>query len=129
MNGRKIRTVEAIAGALLLAVAWASGGAAEPQRLDCVLTDAEGRPGSENRPLVVLFDESAKTLTAKEGTKEGDHSYSFGKISISNVAISGLGDDISIGIDRSSLGIVWQQYEAGKVRTEYGHCRRGSAPK
>ncbi len=92
---------------------------AEPQQLDCVLTDTEAHPASERRPVVVVFDKDAKTLTAKDG----DYSYAFSKVSISNVAISGLVDNVSIGIDRSSLGIVWQQYGTDKVATEYGRCR------
>ena len=95
-----------------------------PQQLDCVLTDTEAKPGSESRPIVIVFDEDAKTLTAKEG----DHSYSFSKISISQVSINGLDDNVSLGIDRSALGIVWQQYETDQVRTEYGKCHPVRAP-
>lgn len=40
----------------------------------------------------------------------------------SYIAISGQTDDVCLGIDRSSLGILWQQYEANKVNTDYGHC-------
>jgi len=63
-------------------------------------------------------------LTAEEGSRV----YSFMKVSISNVAINGQAEGVSLGIDRSSLGIVWQQYEADKVRTEYGHCHPIRAP-
>ena len=104
--------------ALLTASAWIADASAEPQKFNCVLTDKETQPGSENRPIVVVFDEDAKTLIAKDG----DHSYSFSKISISNVSLNGMDDSISFGIDRSSLGIVWQQYGADKVTTEFGHC-------
>jgi hypothetical protein len=90
------------------------------RQLDCVLTDTEAKPGSESRPIVIVFDEDAKTLTAKEG----DHIYS----SISQVSINGLDDNVSLGIDRSALGIVWQQYEMDQVRTEYGKCHPVRAP-
>jgi hypothetical protein len=82
------------------------------------LTDTEGKPGSENRPIVVVFDVDAKTVTAKDGA----NSYSFSKVSISNVSVDGAADSISLGIDRSSFGIVWQQYGADKVSTEFGQC-------
>jgi len=109
---------------LLTASVWTADASTGPQQLDCVLTDTEARPGSENRPIVVVFDEDTKTLTAKDG----DHSYNFSKVSISNVSINGQADSISLGIDRSSLGIVWQEYGADKVRTEYGRCHLASAP-
>ena len=113
-----------ICSALLAASAWTADTSAKPQQLDCVLTDTEAHPGSEHRPIVVVFDEDAKTLTAKDG----DHSYSFSKISISNVSINGIDDSISFGIDRSSLGMVWQQYGAAKVTTEFGYCRPSGDP-
>lgn len=116
--------VALLAGASMIGSAWAGGAIAAPRQLDCVLTDTEAQPGSESRPVAVTFDDENKTLTAEEG---GRH-YVFGKVMISSVTINGRTDNVSLGIDRSSLGIVWQQYEAGKVRTEYGHCRPARAP-
>ena len=113
-----------VASALTIAFAWSVGASATPQQLDCVLTDTEAKPGSESRPIVIVFDEDAKALTAKEG----DHSYSFSKVSISSVSINGLDDSVILGIDRSSMGIVWQQYETDQVRTEYGKCHPVRAP-
>ncbi|MDR3421436.1 MAG: hypothetical protein P4L80_09390 [Xanthobacteraceae bacterium] len=110
---------------LLTASAWIVEASAAPQQLNCILTDTEAQPGSENRPIIVVFDEDAKTLTAKDG----DHTYSFSNISISNVSINGLDDTVSLGIDRSSFGIVWQQYGADKLTTEFGHCPPAPAPK
>ena len=106
---------------VLIAAAWtmaANAALAAPQQLDCVLTDTKAKPGSEHRPVAVIFDEDAKTLTAKAG----DRGHSFTKVTVTYVAISGQGDNVSIGVDRSALGIVWQQYAAGKVTTEFGHC-------
>jgi len=113
------RTAKVIVTASLISAAWSSGAAAAPLQLDCVLTDTPARPGSENRPVTVVYDEDDKTLTAEAAGRR----YSFGKVTITYIAIGGQADDISLGIDRSSLGIVWQQYEADKVNTEYGHCR------
>jgi hypothetical protein len=110
--------------ALTTISAWSGEAAAAPQQLDCVLTDTEAHPQSENRPIVVVFDQDKRTLTAQEGGR----AYSFMKVSISNVSMNGQAGSVSLGIDRSSLGIVWQQYEADKVHTEYGHCRAVRAP-
>ena len=104
---------------IVLAIALGTDASATPQRLDCVLTDTETKPKSENRPVVVVFDEDKRTLAAEET----DHMYSFVKVSISNVSINGQADGISLGIDRSSLGIVWQQYDTDKAHIEFGHCR------
>jgi hypothetical protein len=96
---------------------------AAEQRLDCVLTDTAEQLASENRAVSVEFDENTKTLNAQDGSQ----SYSFNNVSISNIAISGDVDKVSIGIDRSSWGIVWQQYGANKVVTEFGLCQRMKA--
>jgi hypothetical protein len=124
MGVRRRSTTVIVAAALTMACAWSTGAAAAPQKLDCVLTDT--KPGSESRAVAVVFDEDRKTLSAEEGGR----SYSFSKVTITYISISGHADGVSIGIDRSSLGIVWQQYGADKVRTEYGHCKRAgdSAP-
>lgn len=108
-----------IAYVSLISIAWSGSAAGAPQQLDCLLTDTPSRPGSENRPVTVFFDENNKTLSAEVAGR----SYSFSEVTITYIAISGHADDISVGIDRSSLGIVWQQYEAGRANTEYGHCR------
>ena len=100
------------------------GASASPQRLDCVLTDTDVQPQSEKRSIVVVFDEGNKTLTATDG----DHTYSLQRVSISNVSIAGQADDVSVGVDRSSLGIVWQRYDAEQVRNEFGYCRAANSP-
>lgn len=113
-----------IVSVLLAASAWIADARAAPQQLDCVLTDTEAHPGSESRPVVVVFDEDKKTLTAEAG----DRHYNFTKATITYISISGQADDVSLGIDRSSLGIVWQHYGADKVVTEFGHCRQRGRP-
>jgi hypothetical protein len=94
------------------------------QQFDCVLTDTGTQPGSKSRALAIVFDETAKTLSAQDGRQN----FSFTSVSISNVAVNGTTDNISIGIDRSSLGIVWQKYDSTNVVTEYGKCRRSGHP-
>ena len=124
--GLRMRNIRAamIGGALGMVLVWTAAASAAPQQFDCVLTDTDGKPGSENRPIVVLFDVDAKTVTAKDGA----NSYSFSKVSISNVSIDGAADSVSLGIDRSSFGIVWQQYGTDKVSTEYGQCHSAQSP-
>ena len=107
--------------AMVVLLVWNAAAFAAAQQLNCVLTDTQQKPGSEKRAIVVTFDESAKTLTAKDG----DNTYTFTKVSMSAVAMSGAADTIGIGIDRSALGIVWQQYSADTPNTphnEYGRC-------
>ena len=104
---------------VLLAVAFASAVSAAQERFDCVLTDTEAKPNSENRPVVVIFDERKRTLTAEES---GSQMLSFRSISSSNVSVNGQADSVSLSIDRSSFGIVWQRFGGDQVRTEYGRC-------
>ena len=124
--GLSIRTIHAamIVAALAMVLVWTAAASAAPQRLDCVLTDKEASPASESRPVVVVFDEDAKTVTAEAGGQ----TYSLEKVSISNISINGAADSVSLGIDRSSFGIVWQQYGADKVSTEYGQCHQTRSP-
>ncbi len=110
--------------ALATVLVGTAAASAAAQRLDCVLTNKEASPASESRPIVVVFDEGTKTVTAEEGGR----TYSLKKVSISNVSINGAADNVSLGIDRSSFGIVWQQYGADKVSTEYGRCRPVGSP-
>jgi len=113
-----------IAAVMIVALARLPAASATPQQLSCVLIDTADQLASESRPVVVTFDDAAKTLTAEAGGQN----YNFDNVSISNIAISGNLSGNSVGIDRSSSGIVWQQYGADKVATEFGLCRRASEP-
>jgi len=42
-------------------------GFAAPLQLNCTLTDTADQLGAENRPIVVTFDQDAKTLNAQDG--------------------------------------------------------------
>jgi hypothetical protein len=119
MKMRGLRTTVAVVGLMAAQMAIA---AAAPQQLRCVLARSEA--SAQNQPTIVVFDEDAKTLQAQSGTQ----TYTFGDISISNVAISGSVGAVSLGIDRSSLGMVWQQYSAGKATIQYGQCQKSAAP-
>lgn len=96
---------------------------AESQQLSCTLNNPGGAPSAQNVPVTVTFDDNAKTLQAQRAGRN----YSFADVSISNVAISGDAGTVSLAIDRSSLGLVWQQYGTDKVTTEYGQCRQNTA--
>jgi hypothetical protein len=120
MRSRKRRRLAMTGGAAVAAIlASALGASAAQQRLECVLTDTASRLGAENRSIVVTFDEDRNGLQALVGSQ----SYSFSQVSISTVSISGQIGDVSLGIDRSSLGIVWQQYEPGEPVVEFGRCQ------
>lgn len=112
----------AAACAIVLTIAAIRAAGAAPQQFDCVLTDTANQLASENRPIAVSFDDAAKTLSAQAGGQN----FSFDNVSISTIAISGNNSTSSVGIDRSSLGIVWQQYGAASA-TEFGQCQPGNA--
>jgi hypothetical protein len=103
--------------ALSMTLTGTGDAAAAIQTLDCVLSNPGGPP--DNPSIAVTIDDTGKTLKVQRGTD----SYSFTNVSISNISISGQVNDVSLGIDRSSLGIVWQQYGADKVATDFGQCR------
>ena len=118
---KRLRLRSTVVVAALVAAQIGISSAA-PQQLRCAL--ASSQTAAQNQPIVVVFDDAAKTLQAQSGTQ----SYNFTDVSISNVAISGNAGTVSLGIDRSSLGIVWQQYAAEKTTIEYGQCQNSAAP-
>lgn len=107
---------------LMAALMAFTAASAAPQQLDCSLTDTGNvQTSTQSQLIIVMFDEDAKNIKAQEGGRN----YIFSDVSISNVSMSGKADQVSLGIDRSTLSIVWQQYETDKVVTVYGQCRRG----
>jgi hypothetical protein len=118
-----MRSIGLIIALPLISLLMSADAFAAEQRLDCVLTDTGEQLASNNGAVSVEFDEGSKALRAQDGSR----TYSFNNVSISNIAISGDVDTVSLGIDRSSWGIVWQQYGANKVVTEFGQCKRMKA--
>jgi hypothetical protein len=116
-----------LALALLTAMAPTSLAAA-PQTLDCVLRDVEIKsPGAkfdiqvaaEQRAITVTFDDDARSLAmTMDGTATALRS-----VAISQTSMTGAGDHVSLGVDRSSWRIVFQTYGEGTVRGEFGDCR------
>jgi hypothetical protein len=117
MKRRRILSMVTIGVAMAAQIGISS---AAPQQLNCVL--ASGLPAGQNEPIVVVFDDNANTLRAQSGTQ----TYTFTDVSISNVAISGSAGAVSLGIDRSSLGMVWQQYAPEQATIGFGKCQEGA---
>jgi hypothetical protein len=110
------------AGLLYLPILlWAAPSLATFERFTCTLTDTIAKPGSESRPIIVTFDDATNVLEAEEGGR----THTLHNVSVSSISISGNADDVSLGIDRSSRGIVFQDYRAtGKaVAIEFGRCQ------
>ena len=117
---RSARLIFALVLSSLMISATAFAG---EQRFDCVLTDTAEQLASENHAVSIVLDEDHQNSQGAGWQS----SYSFTKVAISALAISGEVDNVSIGIDRSSWGIVWQQYNADKVVTQFGRCRQSKA--
>jgi hypothetical protein len=122
-NARRFK----LALALLTAMAPASVAAA-PQTLDCVLRDIEIKgPGAkfdiqvaaEQRAVTVTFDDDAGSLAI---TTDGT-AAALENVAITQTSMTGAGDHLSLGVDRSSWRIVFQTYGEGTVRSEFGSCR------
>ncbi len=120
--------MKSIASALaILAIVAPKTAAAGPQKLDCVLTDIEiksagvkfdSEVAAEKRSIAVVFDDDAKTLAMKsDGTQ-----IPLKNVAISQTSMTGAGDNISLGIDRSSWRIVFQTFGQGTTRNEFGNC-------
>ncbi len=127
MARKRYNTGIAASAVVLFAIMGPNTVAAAPQTLDCVLTDIEiSRAGSkfesqiaaQKRSVAVVFDDSANTLTVKQDGADTPLS----KVTISQTSMTGAGETISIGIDRSSWRIVFQTYEQGSTRNEFGRC-------
>jgi hypothetical protein len=101
---------------------------AAPQTLDCVLTDIEikgpgskfdSQIGAEKRTVTVIFDDGAKSLSLKQ---DGAGAMALADVAMSETSMTGASGNISAGIDRSSWHIVFQTYEEGRTRNEFGKC-------
>ena len=103
---------------------------AAPKRLDCSLTRIETRTGPnlevgrENRPIIVVFDDEAKSLAMyQDGGKWG-----LGHVTITQISMNGYVDEISLGIDLSTWSIVLQTYKPEAMTAEFGACGQSATP-
>ena len=108
----------------------AASAIAAPKRLDCNLTNVETRVGQksdsaiESRPIIIAFDKEAKTLSVyQDGSARA-----LNNVTISEISMNGSVDEISLGIDPSSLNIVFQTYGINSVRAEFGACSQSLEP-
>ncbi|MGA2125986.1 MAG: hypothetical protein ABSG76_07525 [Xanthobacteraceae bacterium] len=122
----RISRVRGVAVGLLAAMAsaWISPAGAAPQRLDCVLTDTDTQRGGEKRAIAIAFDEASRTITLNEN----DQARPLRDVAISNSSMSGGVDDVSVGVDRSSLRVVYQVYRPESVVNEFGRCTAAPPP-
>lgn len=117
----------AATGLLLLSSA---GAIAAPKRLDCNLTDLETKVGpnfnveAENRAITVVFDAATKALTVYQ---DGSASVLKG-VTMTQISMNGSTEDMSVGIDPSSLSIVFQTYKPGSMHAEFGVCKLSEKP-
>jgi hypothetical protein len=116
--------------AMALVLLWSADANAAPGRLDCAMAKLETKTGSnfdveaENRSIIVVFDEDAKTLSVyQDGGKQP-----LAHVTITPIAMSGYVDDLSLGIDRSSWDVVLQTYKPGSKSTEFGACSLSAKP-
>lgn len=125
---KAVGSLRALAVALLLLPSAIA--AAAPRRLDCTLTQLETMVGSnfdaqaENRSIAIVVDEEPKTIMVyQDGSRQAlDH------VTITQIAMNGYIDEISLGIQISSGNIVLQSYGPNSTKTEFGTCSQSSKP-
>jgi hypothetical protein len=106
-----------------------SAGTASPTRLDCNLTTLETRAGKqfdsgvESRSITVVFDQETNALILyQEGSSRLDN------VSMSVASINGAAGNVTLGIDRSSWGIVLQTKKTDSTIAEFGACGLSTKP-
>lgn len=110
----------------LVATAWSSSlpASAAPVRLQCALTYSGADGKDMTRAIALAFDSEANTISVDDGTKHWD----LGHVKISTISVNGYTADISVGIERSSLAIVFQTYSQTNSVAEFGICKQLGAP-
>jgi hypothetical protein len=119
----------AILGGVLLSPLSASASALTFQ---CTLTETETiNQGSqfstdtERRSIHIQVDEAEKRISVYQD----GHSEALRNVVITQIAMTGYTEKLSIGIQRSSLNVVLQSYEPNRTKAEFGLCQSAeSAP-
>ena len=107
-----------------------AGAGAAPERLDCRLIKAEIQSGSqseqvaEDRSIIVVFDEQTRALTVYQDA----NGQALNGVTITQSSMSGAVGEISLGLERSSWGIVFQTYGSDSMRAEFGECNLSTEP-
>jgi hypothetical protein len=102
------------------------GAIAAPTALDCTLTELVANTGreAENRSITVVLDEEARSLTVYQDGSAQVLSH----ITLTQSTMNGYVKGMSLGIDRSSLSVVFQIYKPNSTSTEFGSCTVSAKP-
>ena len=130
---RAVDTSSVITAALLLFSPVSA--IAAPKRFDCSLVTLETKEtkalGSvhvdpESRVITVMFDAQTEVLTVYQNGK----AQAFDHVSITEGNVNGFTRDFSLGIELSSLTIVFQTYRTnpGVIISEFGACDPSAKP-
>lgn len=110
-------------GGVLLSSISASASA---ETFQCTLSEVETiakgsqfSTNTEQRLIQIQVDEAAKRI----GVYQDGKSEALRNVVITQIAMTGYSDRLSIGIQRSSLNVVLQTYEADHTKAEFGICR------
>jgi hypothetical protein len=91
------------------------------QRLECILTNADGQAEEERRSIAVIFNDENNSMRLEQA----GHVFTLTDVSISMTSMSGGGAEMTVAVSRSSLRVVLQTYQGDSVRNEYGDCTAG----
>jgi hypothetical protein len=114
--------------AVLISLLSADHAIAATTRLDCSLTELETKEGTktdfktESRIITVIVDEDAKMITVDQDGVEQRLKH----VTITQTALNGYNEELSLGIDASSGGVVLQTYKPVSMIAEFGVCRHGT---
>ena len=112
----------------LLAILASPAAAAAPQALGLPpdgyrnqqRRDQIREPGRFGEEIRLRHVRRRRENIAREARR---HRHALDKVAISQTSMTGAAEHISVGIDRSSWRIVFQTYEEGVTRNEFGNCR------
>lgn len=116
------RTLSAV-GAVLLSPVSAS---ASTESFQCMLAEEENitadsqfSTNTEKRLIQIQVDEAARRISIYQDGKP----HALGNVTITQIAMTGYTDKLSVGLQKSSLNVVLQTYEPNRIKAEFGSCR------
>lgn len=93
---------------------------AAPVQLACTLSHIGDDGKAVSRPLAIVFDGETNTIGIDDTGAHSDLAH----VRISTISVNGYNDRLSLGIERSSLALVLQHYDAQAHSTaEFGSCK------
>lgn len=114
--------------AIVISLLSADLAIAATTRLECSLTELETKEGTktdlktESRIITVIVDEDAKMITVDQNGVE----QRLNHVTITQTALNGYNEGLSLGIDASSGGVVLQTYKPISMTAEFGICRHST---